>query len=127
MYAKHLKPCRTRYPVKPKLGFLAISSFSLVVAALAVGGGLSAPGDEGDDNGAALSTGGGGEVELGTKTLWYLGSSAFLQQCAGKTLGCGKAVASVPDKTPYFSAPRTWPRSACNQWFSFRGNGKCVE
>lgn len=59
--------------------------------------------------------------------MYYLGSSAFLRQCAGTTLGCGRAVASVADRTPYFSAPRTWARTTCNQWYSFRANGKCVE
>jgi len=64
----------------------------------------------------------------GGKTLvHYLGSSSFLRQCAGNTLGCGRAVSSVADSTPYFSAPRTWSRSTCNQWFTFKANGKCVE
>ena len=57
----------------------------------------------------------------------YLGSSSFLRQCAGNTLGCGRAVSSVPDSTPYFSAPRSWGRGACNQWWTFRANGRCVE
>jgi hypothetical protein len=63
----------------------------------------------------------------GTSLVHYLGSSSFLRQCAGNTLGCGRAVASVPDSTPYFSAPRTWSRSTCDDFFTFRANGKCVE
>jgi hypothetical protein len=42
-------------------------------------------------------------------------------------LGCGRAVSSVSDWTPYFSAPRTWSRSTCDDWYTFRANGKCVE
>jgi|GEM_PF-5060283 len=63
----------------------------------------------------------------GTTKLHYLGSSSFLRQCAGDTLGCGRAVSSVSDSTPYFSAPRTWSRSTCNDWYTFRVNGRCVE
>jgi len=68
-------------------------------------------------------------TQSGGRTLvYYLGSSSFLRQCAGNTLGCGRAVASVSDATPYFSAPRTWSRTTCNQWFTFKtAAGKCVE
>src|SRR5512143_2573320 len=48
-------------------------------------------------------------------TLYYLGSSHFLRSCAGNTLGCGRAVSSVPDAHPYFSAP--WSHSRCNDWY----------
>jgi hypothetical protein len=34
---------------------------------------------------------------------------------------------SVPNSTPYFSAPRTWSRSTCNEYFTFRLGGRCVE
>jgi hypothetical protein len=62
----------------------------------------------------------------GKTTLHYLGSSSFLQKCAGKTLGCGKAVSSVSDSTPYFSAPSSG--YACNAWFTFKtANGGCAE
>jgi hypothetical protein len=63
----------------------------------------------------------------GNTTLYYLGSSSFLRQCAGETLGCGRAVSSISNSTPYFSAPRSWGRTACNEWYPFRVNGKCVE
>lgn len=69
----------------------------------------------------ALSSGGG------RTKVYYLGSSAFLRQCAGNTLGCGRSVASVSDSTPYFSAPRSWSRSTCDDWYTFRANGRCVE
>lgn len=77
--------------------------------------------DVGEAAEGALTQGGG------PTTLHYLGSSSFLRQCAGNTLGCGRAVASVSDSTPYFSAPRTWSRSTCDDFYTFRLNGKCVE
>ena len=58
-------------------------------------------------------------------TLYYLGSSSFLRHCAGSTLGCGRSVSSVPDSHPYFSAP--WSTSRCNDWYTFRHDGHCVE
>ena len=101
--------------------FLGVAMISLTTIA----GCASAPDDsEGATSGSsedALTSAGGATL------VHYLGSSSFLRQCAGNTLGCGRAVSSVSDATPYFSAPRTWSRSTCNEFFTFRANGRCVE
>jgi hypothetical protein len=90
--------------------------------------GCSAESTDGEDEGAVNASSEDALTSAGGQTtLYYLGSSSFLQQCAGETLGCGRSVASIPNSTPYFSAPRSWPRSACNQWYTFRKDGKCVE
>jgi hypothetical protein len=83
--------------------------------------------DDGSDEETGASTEDALTQSGGRTLVYYLGSSSFLRQCAGNTLGCGRAVASVADSTPYFSAPRTWSRSTCNQWYTFKANGKCVE
>lgn len=106
---------------------LALAAVSTVVIA----GCAADPGDEDldgeedvemtDQQADALSSNGG------SAKMYYLGSSSFLRRCAGNTLGCGRAVASVADTTPYFSAPRAWSRRTCDQWYTFRANGRCVE
>lgn len=105
--------------------FCRLAAAASVSLATIVGCSAEPVDGEDEDVGAvsegALSQGGGLTV------LHYLGSSAFLRQCAGNTLGCGRAVASVSDSTPYFSAPRTWSRSTCDDWFTFEVNGRCVE
>ena len=107
--------------LSPLLGIgLIIAGCSAETAA--PGEGEGEDGDEGAASSAdALSSQGG------STTLYYLGSSSFLRQCAGNTLGCGRAVSSVSDSTPYFSAPRTWSRSTCDDWYTCRVNGKCAE
>jgi hypothetical protein len=105
-----------------KLGLGTIVLLSVTLVSIA--GCAAETTDEGETAGSsedALTASGG------TTLMHYLGSSSFLRQCAGNTLGCGKSVASVGDAAPYFSAPRTWSRSTCNEWFTFRSNGRCVE
>lgn len=101
-----------------------LASVALVIAGCAAESADGEGGEEGDvgETSADALTSGGGKT-----TLYYLGSGSFLRQCAGDTLGCGRAVSSISDSTPYFSAPRSWPRSACNQWYTFRVNGRCAE
>jgi hypothetical protein len=102
-----------------------------VVPLLVVGLVVAGCATDSTDDGADESTGASSEDALtsagGKTTLYYLGSSSFLRQCAGETLGCGRAVSSISNATPYFSAPSSWGRSACNEWYTFRVNGKCVE
>jgi len=104
---------------------------TLIVSTLLVGSIVSVTGCSSETASEEEEVGEAAEGALtqsgGTTTLYYLGSSSFLRQCAGNTLGCGRAVASVSDSTPYFSAPRTWSRSTCDDWYTFRVNGRCVE
>ncbi len=101
---------------------LAAIVFSLTAVGSIVG--CLAPAGDGE----GLESSSDGLTSTGGSTdMVFLGSSAFLRQCAGNQLGCGAMVASISDSTPYFSAPRTWPRSACNQYYTFRVNGRCVE
>jgi hypothetical protein len=100
--------------------FLATAMLSLSILAACS---ANVPEEESGYSDSALTAAGG------TTRLAFLGSSAFLMQCAGgtHTLGCGRPVMSVPNSTPYFSAPRTWSRSTCNEYFTFRLGGRCVE
>jgi len=109
-----------------KLAFRVIAVLTATAFTTLAGCAADSADDEGETTGAssedALTASGGRTL------VYYLGSSSFLRQCAGNTLGCGRAVSSVSDSTPYFSAPRTWSRSTCNQWYTFKTTaGKCVE
>lgn len=99
----------------------------LLIVGLVAAGCSAEPADGEGDEATGATTEDALTSTGGQTTLYYLGSSSFLRQCAGETLGCGRAVSSVSNSTPYFSAPRTWGRSACNQWYTFRANGRCVE
>jgi hypothetical protein len=95
---------------------------SLVVsslAALAVACGAPVPEEE---DGAGSTSG----LTNRTVTLHFLGSQQFLLRCAGNTLGCGRPVASVSNTTPYFSAPHGIG-IACDEYWTFRVGGRCVE
>jgi len=103
-----------------------VSSLSLLALAfIAIASGCSTETTDEELDGPASSDIVEGQSQ--SVRMVYLGSSAFLRQCAGNTLGCGRAVSSVSDSTPYFSAPRSWGRGACNQWYTFKANGRCVE
>lgn len=106
---------------------LLVRVVPLMLVGLVVAGCAAEPADEDEDGASSASSEDALTSAGGQTTLHYLGSSSFLRQCAGNTLGCGRAVSSVSNSTPYFSAPRTWSRSTCNQWYTFRANGKCVE
>ena len=108
-----------------KLAFRVIAVLS--ATAFTTLAGCAADSDPGGDEETGATTEDALTQSGGRTLVYYLGSSSFLRQCAGNTLGCGRAVASVADSTPYFSAPRTWSRSTCNQWYTFKANGKCVE
>lgn len=111
--------------VASKLSLRILVLLSTTTLACVAGCAIEPPADGDGENGetteAALSANGGRTM------LYYLGSSSFLRQCAGNTLGCGRAVSSVSDSTPYFSAPRTWSRSTCDDYYTFEANGRCVE
>lgn len=107
-----------------KLGLKMVAVIAATSFATLAGCAAETPSDEGESSESSEDA----LTQSGGRTLvHYLGSSNFLRTCAGNTLGCGRAVSSVADSTPYFSAPRTWSRSTCNGWYTFRANGKCVE
>ncbi len=103
--------------------FLVTASL-LSLASVAACSAASVPHEEESGNSDQDLTASGG-----TTRLVYLGSSSFLRQCAGPThtLGCGRPLSSVPDSTPYFSAPRSWPRTTCDDFYTFRLGNRCVE
>jgi len=108
-----------------RLPFLALA-LGIALVGCAAGDADDSDGID-DDESATESTQEALTSTGGTATLYYLGSSAFLRRCAGNTLGCGDRVASISDATPYFSAPRTWPRNTCDDWYTFKYKNKCVE